>query len=197
MGREDIFLPALLPRKNATVPTVKVNNTAYNGRIPQIPLLRPVAAESRELAAASAAASRTDSDFEQSQSAAVSSRYSLIIRPAADSLSSRPAKRLTALRVRLFNTFAVPMEVSTANPAIRHISGEIKPHSRSDSSRESPSTAAPAALMTAADLMGIRIPLPEYAAAASMVSTLTVTASSNSHSITSPHDMIFRRVKNC
>ena len=97
MGREDIFLPVLLPRKNAIAPAANANNAEYRGLTPENPLLRPVAAESSELAAARAAASFTDSDFEKSESAAVSSRYSFIMSPALVSLNSRPASLLTAL----------------------------------------------------------------------------------------------------
>ena len=53
---EEIFFPAIFPRIIASVPAMKVNNAAYSGRTSVRPALSPVAAESREPAAASAAA---------------------------------------------------------------------------------------------------------------------------------------------
>jgi len=72
--REDIFLPVTIPAPTAAHPQRKVRHEAVNGDISLNPQLSPTAAESRELASASAAASPAVSIFEWSMSAAVSSR---------------------------------------------------------------------------------------------------------------------------
>ena len=58
----------------AAAPEIKAKTAAFTGLIPAAPDPRPVAAESRELARARAAASETDRLLEWSRSAAVSSR---------------------------------------------------------------------------------------------------------------------------
>ena len=72
--REDIFLPVTEPRKSAVPPHINAAVNAAKGDISLYPQLIPVAAESSELARASAAASPAEIRFEWSISAAVSSR---------------------------------------------------------------------------------------------------------------------------
>lgn len=71
---EEIFLPISAPAEMAMHPVINAKTEATAAFSPSIPLLRPVAEESRELARASAAASDKDRDFDLSKSAAVSSR---------------------------------------------------------------------------------------------------------------------------
>lgn len=71
---DDIFFPKNEPRKIAINPETKAETAETAGFISLNPQLNPVEAESRELASASAAASAAERIFEQSKSAAVSSR---------------------------------------------------------------------------------------------------------------------------
>lgn len=71
---EAIFLPVRFPRKIARNPQINAKIDVISGLILSKPLLSPIAAESNELARASAAASAAERIFELSKSAAVSSR---------------------------------------------------------------------------------------------------------------------------
>ena len=69
-----IFRPARLPNNIAANPAIKAKIADIAGFISLYPMLNPVDMESREPASASAAASFGERTFEQSKSAAVSSR---------------------------------------------------------------------------------------------------------------------------
>lgn len=71
---DDIFFPKNEPKIIAINPEIKAETADIEGFISLNPQLNPVDAESRELASASAAASAAERTFEQSKSAAVSSR---------------------------------------------------------------------------------------------------------------------------
>ena len=178
-------MPTIEPRISAAAPHTKVIAEAESGDISPYPQLSPVAAESRELARARAAASPADSTFEQSLSAAVSSMHSFTMRGLPLSFSSSSplsAMRRTRLRNRLFAMVAEPMMMSTASPAVRHISVGRARQIMSENVMEIPSTAADIRSMTAADRSGIRIPLLQQAAAARNMWMLIFTERKSSYS---------------
>lgn len=150
------------PRYIAEIPQIKAKIAENTGDIPEKPLLRPVAAESSELAIARAAASPAERVFELSVSAAVSSRYSLKMSGQPFSFSdSSPLSEicLTSERIRLLRMVTAPMKESTPAPAIRQISAEINAPRKPDSAVAAPRTAAQMKLMINADENGMRIEL--------------------------------------
>lgn len=176
---DDSFFPVMLPAAIAANPAINERTAVLNGRILQNPQLSPVAAESSELASARAAASAADRDFELSISAAVSSRYSLITKPLLPVRSENSPfsdRCFTRMRTRLLNIVITPIDVRTISPSVRKSAAGINSPAISDKRIDNPSTAALIRLITAADVIGIFMPLLQYAAATRYVSKLTMNA---------------------
>ena len=159
---EDIFLPVIFPAAIAANPAIKVKSAVRSGEIPNEPLLSPVAAESSELASASAAASAGESVFESSMSAAVSSRYSFMtspLLPVRSESSPFSESLLISMRTRLLKTVRTPIDVRTISPRVRQIPAGMNETAMSETSSEIPSTPAPVRFITAAEVSGIVMPL--------------------------------------
>ena len=172
-------MPVIEPSRMAAAPDTKAAAEAYTADIPEPPQLSPVAAESREPARARTAAAPVDNTFEESISAAESSRQSLRNMDSSPIFREIPSFSricLIMLLRRLFAMFIEPMKMSTAVPMIWIIRGSVKHRSISERVREINKTAAENISIMKAELTGILTPLLQQAAEARYMSILTINA---------------------
>ena len=154
--REDIFIPAKVPRVRAVSPTARVQRKAQREETSP-GALSPAAAQSKEPARAMAAASGTDRDF-----ASVSGSGEV------------PEER------RLFTIFAMPRTARTVQLSISHCMSVTAPQIRPETVTDSHMTEAQIRAMTAAERGGMRMPRAQQAEDERNMSMLTTTASISS-----------------